>query len=33
MDGALDPFLKAFLMQYGSWCVAKQQLKAVYQLL
>jgi hypothetical protein len=22
MDGALDPFLKAFLMQYGSWCVA-----------
>lgn len=33
MDGALDPFLKAFLMQYGSWCVAKQHLKAVYQLL
>lgn len=33
MDGALDPFLKAFLMQYGSWCVAKQYLKAVYQLL
>jgi hypothetical protein len=24
MDGALDPFLKAFLMQYGSWCVAAQ---------
>lgn len=26
MDGALDPFLKAFLMQYGSWCVAAQWL-------
>lgn len=33
MDGALDPFLKAFLMQYGSWCVAAQKLKAVNQLL
>ncbi len=33
MDGALDPFLKAFLMQYGSWCTASRDLKAVYQLL
>ena len=33
MDGALDPFLKAFLMQYGSWYFAAQDLKAVNQLL
>lgn len=33
MDGALDPFLKAYLMQYGSWCVAAQFSKAVNQLL
>ena len=32
MDGALDPFLKAFLMQYGSW-VKDNQAVALAQFL